>query len=157
MRVLVMGVAGCGKSTLASALAPRLGLAFIEADDFHDGNARAMIASGRPLDDGDRAPWLARIAAALAVADTTGGSVLACSALKAAYRTMLAPDFIVHLALSPDAAKARLAARVGHFAGPALVSSQFDTLEPPATALVLDALAPLAELVEAVAAALDWR
>lgn len=153
MRVLVMGVAGSGKSTLAAALSQALGWPLVEADDFHDDAARAAMAAGRGLGDAERAPWLGRVAAACAAVPDC---VLACSALKQRYRQVLAPDFTVMLALDEATARQRLAARSGHFVGPALASSQFADLEPPApqeAATILDATASEAELLELALAA----
>ena len=91
MIVVVMGVTGCGKSTVGAALAARLGWPFLDADDFHPEANVAKMASGVPLDDGDRWPWLDRIADELRRIEAAGGSaVLACSALKEAYRERLA-------------------------------------------------------------------
>ena len=131
-----MGVSGCGKSTLGARLASVLGWAFQEGDALHPPANVAKMASGRPLDDGDRAPWLAATAAWIDRAVGSGQSgVVTCSALKRAYRTALIdgrPD--VRLVF-PNAAKsliaARLAGRSGHFMPAALLDSQFAALEPP--------------------------
>jgi gluconokinase len=156
-RILVMGVAGAGKSTLAGALAEALSLQLIEADDHHDSAARAAMARGEGLDDARRAPWLARVAAAACEAEALPGSprasgcVMACSALKPAYREVLAPMATIFLRLTPDQARARLAGRTaGHFAGPALAASQFADLDPPQAGpdvLVLDAMGDFGELL----------
>ncbi len=153
MRVLVMGVAGSGKSTLAAALSQALGWPLVEADDFHDAVARAAMAAGRGLTDAERAPWLARVAAAAGVLPDC---VLACSALKRGYRQVLAPDFTVMLTLDEAEARARLARRSGHFAGPALAASQFADLESPGAdepGIILDATAPPEQLARLVLAA----
>jgi gluconokinase len=147
-----MGVAGAGKSTLAAALAGALGLAFVEADAFHTPEAQARMAAGQALTDAGRAPWLAAVAEAFH--SPPEGAVLACSALRAAYRARLAPTVTVFLSITPDAARARLASRAGHFAGPALVASQFAGLEPPADAVTLDAQHPPARLIAEALAAL---
>jgi carbohydrate kinase (thermoresistant glucokinase family) len=151
--IIVMGVAGCGKTTLGAALAGRLMRPFIDADDLHDAAARAKMAAGVALNVSDRAPWLARLNTALRA---TPDTVLACSALRAEYRDTLragmqqAPLF-VYLHAPRDVIATRLASRAGHFFSPALLDSQFATLEPPADALTLDAAEPLAVLVERVA------
>jgi gluconokinase len=150
MRVLVMGVAGSGKSTLGAALGEALGLPFLDADDLHDAAARAAMAAGRGLDDAARAPWLGRVRTAMDdLAEREGGVVLACSALKAAYRARLSADRVIFLDLTPQACVERLAARQGHFAGPSIAASQFEALEPPTDALMLDALAPLGQSLAA--------
>lgn len=158
VHVVVMGVAGCGKSAVGSLLAARLGLPLIEGDDFHPAANIAKMRQGLPLDDNDRADWLARLADALRA--HPGGAVLTCSALKAAYRDRLrqgAPDLrFVHLALSQHQALERVASRTDHFYPPSLVASQFETLQDPAGepgVLVVDATAHVARLVEQAA---DW-
>jgi len=132
MRILVMGVAGSGKSTLGAALAARLGVAFVDADDLHPPENIAAQAAGRPLTDEMRAPWLEACGRVLAEAP---GGVLGCSALKRAYRDRLRA-FVPDLALVyPEADRAlieaRMAARADHFMPVSLLDSQFATLEPP--------------------------
>jgi carbohydrate kinase (thermoresistant glucokinase family) len=144
--VIVMGVSGCGKTTVGRALAGALGWDFIEADDFHPPANVAKMTAGVPLDDADRSPWIAAVRAAIEACGTRGArAVVACSALKQAYRDALAPDpadtrFVL---LRGDFAliKGRLAARGGHFMKESLLQSQFETLEEPVDALVLDAAA----------------
>ncbi len=154
--VVIMGVAGSGKTTLGLALAAALRLPFVDGDDLHADDARAKMAAGVALTDDDRWPWLDRVAAALAVRD---GAVLACSALKRAYRerlrTRVAFD-LVYLAVSPEEAAQRLGARVGHFFAPGLLASQFDALESPG--LDEDALALPAQWapLEASQRVLTW-
>jgi gluconokinase len=150
--IVVMGVAGCGKSSLGAALAQGLGLALVEGDDFHPEVNQQKMRAGVPLTDGDRAGWLEALAAQL-VAAAPGGVVLTCSALKRAYRERLraaAPGLcFVHLALSRDEALRRVAARAGHFFPSSLVDSQLATLEPPAGepgVIELDATLPPAAL-----------
>lgn len=155
--LLIMGVAGSGKTTLGRALAEARALRFVDADDLHEAAARARMASGRPLTDAMRMPWLGRVAAAL----TTDADIIACSALKRVYRDHLrsaVPGLaFVHLAIDPVTAGARVASRQGHFMPPVLIASQFATLEPPgadeADVLTLDAALPLAELLAILAAA----
>ncbi|WP_431303944.1 gluconokinase [Sediminicoccus sp. BL-A-41-H5] len=147
LHLLVMGVSGSGKSTIGAQLALALSLPFGDADAFHPpANVRKMSA-GTPLTDEDRWPWLDALGAWLAA--QTGGGVIACSALKRAYRDRLrgaVPGLrILHLAGQPALITARQAAREGHFMPPSLMASQFATLEPPApdeAALVLDITAP---------------
>jgi gluconokinase len=129
-----MGVAGCGKSSVAARAAQALGLPMIEGDAFHAPESVAKMRAGQPLTDANRAGWLDRLAAELAA--HPAGAVLACSALKRAYRDRLraaAPGLgFVYLALDRDAALERVSARSGHFFSATLVDDQFATLEPPA-------------------------
>jgi gluconokinase len=134
--VLVMGVCGCGKSTVGQQLARELGAAFIEGDAFHSAANVAKMAAGTPLTDEDREGWLQSLAAQLAQARTERRSVvLACSALKRRYRDTLrngAPALrIVHLTGSRALLTERMAARSGHYMPPALLDSQLATLEAP--------------------------
>jgi gluconokinase len=158
--LLVMGVAGAGKSTVGRLAAERLGWPFHDADDHHDAEARARMARGEPLGEAERGPWLDRLAELVRGISAAGGSaVLACSALRAAYRERLASAAgerglaVVHLRLPPSAALRRVSGRSGHFAPPALVPSQFATLEEPDDALVLDATLPPERLAEEIARA----
>lgn len=136
--IVVMGVSGAGKSTLGALLADRLGWPFEDGDAFHPpGNVEKMRA-GTPLTDEDRWPWLAAIAARIARARAEGtGVVVACSALKRAYRDVLrdgqADVRFLHLTGEPALIMARQAARQGHYMPASLVASQFAALEPPDT------------------------
>ena len=137
MRALViMGVTGCGKSTVAAAMCEQTGATLIEGDAFHpEENVRKMRA-GIPLTDGDRQGWLERLGAELARAVATGvPAVLTCSALKRRYRDVLRTAVprlgFVFLQLSPEAAAERVAHRAGHFMPASLVDSQFRDLESP--------------------------
>ena len=127
--ILVMGIAGAGKTTLARALAAHLGAQFVDADDFHTDDARAKMQAGTPLTDADRAPWLARVKAYLNVNQQR--KVLACSALKRAYRSTLGLPICVYVAIDPDLAAQRLQARHHHFVDSTLLASQLATLEIP--------------------------
>lgn len=140
--VLVMGVAGSGKSSLAAPLAERLGWIFVEADDFHSAANLRRIREGTPLTDEDRLPWLLSLRDRIRQELGGGlGVVLACSALKASYRSILsdhpAETDIVFLDPGREALRRRLEARTGHFAGPSILASQLEALEPPEDALVL--------------------
>ena len=135
--IVVMGVCGCGKSTVGIELAKRLGLPFIDADDLHPAANIAKMSQSVPLDDEDRWPWLDIVGKELAakVAES-GGAVAACSALRHAYRDRITaaaeqPVLFVHLAGSYELISERLNARGGHFMPPALLKSQFETLETP--------------------------
>ncbi|MCO5130839.1 MAG: gluconokinase [Xanthobacteraceae bacterium] len=134
--VVVMGVSGSGKSTVGAALARRLGWRFEDGDAFHPPANVAKMKAGHPLDDNDRRPWLEAIAAEIArVAAARGHVVIACSALKRAYRDILIGGRrdarIVFLDGDQALIAGRLAKRKGHFMPPGLLASQFATLEPP--------------------------
>jgi gluconokinase len=134
-RLVVMGVSGCGKSSVGAALAHTLGVPLIEGDDFHPPANLAKMAAGIALDDGDREQWLAVLATELAA--HPAGAVLTCSALKRSYRDVLRrtnPGLrFVHLRICPNDALQRVAARAGeHMFPPSLVDSQFAALESPA-------------------------
>jgi carbohydrate kinase (thermoresistant glucokinase family) len=155
-RIVVMGVSGSGKSTVAQLLATRLGLPFIEGDAWHPPRNVELMAAGQALTDEDRRDWLAALADQLRRAQDTGG-VLACSALKRSYRNRLregAPGLrLVHLTGSPGVLAQRLQLRQGHYMPPKLLQSQLDTLEPPSAdehAVVLNIELPPNQLVETV-------
>jgi len=163
--VIIMGVAGSGKTTVGTALAVALGWRFVDADDHHTPSSVAKMARGEPLDDGDRAPWLDELRAIIEDALAHGGGlVMACSALKARYRTRLGGRDargrirFVHLAGSPELFRGRLAQRAGHFMKPAMLESQLAALEPPAGGAVeVDATLPVATLVSQIRVALDLQ
>jgi len=134
--LVVMGVSGSGKSTIADKLAERLGWAFEDGDRFHPASNVAKMSAGHPLTDEDRWPWLQAIADEIdRVCKAGKRAVIACSALKRAYREILVHGRndvrIVFLNGSQDLIAGRLAARKGHFMPPGLLASQFRTLEPP--------------------------
>lgn len=147
MIILVMGVAGSGKTTIGRLLADTLGWSFADADDFHPPENIAKMAAGHPLDDRDRAPWLAALRAHLDHCLARGeNTVVTCSALKQRYRDALIADPVkirlVYLHGTRDLLLSRLAARHGHFMGPTMLDSQLATLEPPANALQVDVTPP---------------
>ena len=151
MIVVVMGVSGSGKSTVGEALASVLHWPFLDADDFHPQANVAKMARGEPLTDDDRWPWLDRLAAELAARG--GNAVLACSALRAAYRERLsrAGDVrFVHLHGDRDTIAARLASRQHRYMPATLLDSQFATLETPVDALALDVHDPVDAQVRAI-------
>ena len=144
MILIVMGVSGSGKTTVGQAVAKRLGCGFSDADDFHSAANKAKMAAGFPLNDLDRDPWLQSLRAAMDDWERSSTDhVLACSALKNRYREMLGasgPDRkFVYLKGSCELFRARLEGRAGHFFNPALLRSQFDALEEPGDAIVIDA------------------
>ena len=148
--VVVMGVAGSGKTLVGRALADRLGWTFVDGDDHHPEANRAKMAAGVPLTDADRWPWLDRLRALLDDARARGaGVVLACSALKASYRERLGAGdprlAFVFRDGDPAVIAARLAARRGHYMPPSLLDSQIATLERPADALTPPAAPPSAD------------
>ena len=140
--IVVMGVSGSGKTTLGRALAGALGIPFLDADDFHPPANIEKMSRSEPLDDADRAPWLARLAAVIREYLERGGAVVACSALKQAYRETLAAGdsrvIFVYLRGSFDTIDQRLRARAKHFMGPSLLNTQFMALEEPELAIVVD-------------------
>lgn len=153
----VMGVSAAGKSTVGTALALTLGVPFVDADDLHSDANRAKMAAGIPLTDDDRWPWLDAVGARLRD-ERDSGLVVACSALRRAYRDRIreaAPGVVfVHLTGTPELLAARAGARTDHFMPPALLVSQLATLEPledDEAGLVADVAAPAGALVAAVA------
>ncbi|TLM81102.1 gluconokinase [Pseudarthrobacter sp. NamE2] len=132
--LVVMGVSGCGKSTIGALLGRRLGVPFFDGDDFHPPANKAKMASGTPLDDDDRAPWLAEIGAALATpANGAGSRIIACSALKRSYRNLLrsfAPDVVfIHLIGDAETISLRLSGRAHEYMPSSLLGSQLAALE----------------------------
>jgi len=132
--VVMMGVSGCGKSTVGRLLAQHLGVPFIEGDELHPPHNVALMAAGTPLTDEDRADWLQAVGAALA--RSPGGAVASCSALRRRYRDRLRRQVpglcFVHLRGSRLLLEQRLGQRQGHYMPASLLDSQLGTLEPPA-------------------------
>jgi len=157
--VIITGVTGSGKTTVGRALAARVGWRFHDADDLHSPENIERMRRGVPLTDALRQPWLSRVREVIEQAIGTGEhAVIACSALKAAYRRTLAEGLpgvrFVLLAASASVLRERLAERQGHFAGAALLESQLAALEPPRDALTLDATQPVETLVDRIASEL---
>lgn len=160
--VVVMGISGAGKTTVGSALASALGWPFVDADDHHPDENKAMMAAGQPLGEAQREPWLRALGHLVAGTVREGAcAVLACSALRERYRTLLRPEGVAHdavrfvyLRVTPATLAERLATREGHFAGPAILPSQLATLEEPRLGegtMVVDGERPVEALVAELA------
>jgi gluconokinase len=152
--VVVMGVSGSGKSTIGALLAARLGVEFLDADEYHPPENVARMAAGVPLTDEERRPWLERLNAELR---KRKDAVLACSALKESYRKVLAEGIdcrFVHLRGSIELIRSRLQERKHRYMPASLLESQFAALEPPAGAIDIDVALPPAECVAAILAQL---
>jgi len=152
---IAMGVSGCGKSSVGKSLARSLGWGFYDADDFHPPANIAKMASGTPLDDSDRAPWLASLNELISSslkADRPG--VLACSALKKRYRQQLTDGNdgvqVVYLKGSYDLIWSRMEKRTDHYMKPHMLKSQFETLEEPTNALTMDISMSLDDIVQEI-------
>ena len=159
MIVVVMGVSGSGKTTIGTALATRVGWAFVEGDDWHPPQNVAKMSAGTPLTDEDRFPWLDRLNADLRAREARGESVVAsCSALKQSYRDRLTRGLarweLVFLHGSFELLSHRMAERKHRFMPASLLQSQFATLEPPARAIAIDVAEPLERGVDKILAAL---
>ena len=158
LRIVIMGVSGCGKSSVGAALATRLGLAYRDGDDLHPAANVAKMRAGIPLGDEDRWPWLDRVAEVLR---SEAPVIIGCSALRRVYRDRIragagGPVRFVHLTGSRAVIEARMAARKGHYMPPSLLDSQFATLEPPGPdeAVSIDIDQPLAAIVDSILPAL---
>jgi len=153
MVVVLMGVAGAGKSTVGSLVAARLGVSFLDADDFHDQSSIDAMRAGLALNDHQRQPWLRRLNDVLR-AQQKSGVVLACSALKGVYRQTLREglDHIVFvlLAVHETTLATRLSSRIGHYAGPALLASQLTDLELGDDVVAVDGELPPGKVADAV-------
>jgi gluconokinase len=156
---VLMGVSGVGKTTVARLLAAELGWDFIEGDDLHPAANVAKLRRGEALDDADRAPWLAALRRRIDQLVAAGRSAaITCSALRRAYRDVLAagrPEVaFVWLDAPAERIAARLRERVGHFMPASLLATQLATLEAPGEAVRVDATQPPAEIVTAIRRAL---
>ena len=160
--VLLMGVSGCGKTTVGRALADALGWDFYDGDAFHPAANIAKMSRGIPLTDADRYPWLAALHTRIATCLTQGQSaVVTCSALKQHYREQLCHAneavLLVYLRGSYERIAQRLRERQGHFMPPGMLQSQFDTLEEPEQALVVDVEQDVASMVAMIVKAIQRR
>jgi gluconokinase len=155
LRIVVMGVSGCGKSTVGRGIAKALGLPFVEGDELHPPRNVELMAAGTPLTDADRHDWLQQVGSQLAAAAAPGvGVVVSCSALKRIYRDQLrssAPDVrFVFLTGPPELLHQRMHERTGHYMPASLLQSQLATLEPPGVdeaPVTIDIQQPPAEIV----------
>lgn len=155
MILVVCGVSGVGKTTIGRLLAEALEIPFHDADDFHPASNVEKMSSGIPLDDGDRRPWLDALASELSVWEKEGGTVLACSALKESYRTILGSQcserirwVVLHAAEAVLAD--RVASRKGHFFDRQLLGSQLDALEIPDYGWLIDVQPSPLEIVNEI-------
>ena len=163
LRIIVMGVSGCGKSTVAQGIARALGGRFFDGDDFHPRQNIEKMSRGEPLDDLDRWPWLTLVGEELERGE--GIVVGACSALKRRYRDHIAAAagaqvLFLHLSGSRSLIAERMAVREGHFMPPALLESQFTALEPPdqhENAITVDIQPTISEIVVEAVRALKAR
>ena len=163
--MVVMGVSGSGKTTVARALADRLGWPYTEGDDFHPRANVEKMRAGHPLDDADRWPWLQALAAEIGEREAARqSSVVTCSALKRAYRDLLCDGhpsvWFVHVQVDEQVLRDRVENRTGHYMPPSLLTSQLQTLEPLAPdepGVVVAGDAPPADVVEEIVTDLTRR
>jgi len=150
---VLMGVSGCGKSSVGVELSVLCGMEFVDGDNLHPAANIAKMSRGEPLDDTDRAPWLALVGRVLA--NSTGPIVIACSALKKSYRDIIRahvpePVYFLHLDAPVDVLAQRVTQRAGHFMPKALLQSQFDALEqlgPDECGSRVDVAQPFAQVI----------
>jgi gluconokinase len=152
---LLMGVSGCGKTTVGKALATKLGWDFYDADDFHAPEGIAKMGSGIPLDDNDRAPWLVSLHTLISTClKENMPGVLACSALKERYRQILLSGnqevLTVYLKGDYDLIWGRMNARSDHYMRPEMLQSQFEALEEPAYGATVDVSQSVDEIVTTI-------
>lgn len=161
MVYIVMGVSGCGKTTVGKILAKRFALPFYDADDFHSATSVAKMKAGIPLSDEDRIPWLEDLAHRMPLWHQEGGAVLACSALKQKYRDVLRGSNVetafVYLHGDRKLILGRMNARTDHFMPTDLLESQLESLEEPQNCLSVDISASPEEIVDTIVQHLKQR
>ena len=149
---IIMGVSGCGKTTVGKLWASELKIPFYDADDFHPPENISKMSSGTALTDDDRFPWLEQLGALIIMISRNKGGVLACSALNELYRNYLQPGghpvHFVYLKANKELIKERLSKRKGHFMPDVLIDSQFEALEEPETGVTIDASKPTDEILD---------
>jgi len=159
MVIFVIGVSGCGKSTIAEKLSKETGIPYFDADDFHPQSNIEKMSRGEALTDEDRSSWLNTLSDKLQIWNKGQGAVLACSALKEKYRmtlsTNLEPCSWVFLSGSFELIQSRLNQRKGHYMGAKLLRSQFDTLEIPDYGIHIDIEEAPEEIIERIKLYLD--
>jgi len=152
--VLLMGVSGAGKTTVGTMLASQLGWEFADGDDYHQAANAEKMRKGIPLTDADREPWLESLRSLIVAWMAAGkNAVLACSALKQAYRDRLmvgASVRVVYLKADRELLRERLLLRCGHYMKEGMLESQIATLEEPADAVVVDARGAIEDIVRAI-------
>ena len=161
MFLILMGVSGSGKTTVGKALAERLSLPFYEGDDFHPERNIQKMSDGKPLNDGDRKEWLDALEALIRSRLSEGkGGILACSALKRAYRDQLRVDpeqvKFIYLKGDYDLIFARMQAREDHYMSADMLTSQFDDLEPPKDAFTVEVDKPADQIVKEIEDLFSW-
>jgi gluconokinase len=160
-KFVIMGVSGCGKSSVGAALGEKLGVPYVDGDDLHPVGNIEKMSKGLPLNDNDRWPWLTKVGETLAA--SKGCAIIGCSALKRIYRDKIReavaePVLFIHLAGSREVIGARMGKRAGHFMPGSLLDSQFATLEPPQgdeLALTVDIDQSLEGIISTILAALE--
>lgn len=154
MIILVIGVSGCGKTTIASQLSATTGIPYYDADDYHSKANIEKMRQGMPLTDDDRSFWLANLSSRLQEWENEGGAILACSALKEKYRRQLVGNIktyhLIFLEGSYDLIFKRMIKRKDHFMSEEMLRSQFDALEVPMYGLHIDIKNSPKEIVEKI-------
>ena len=157
--IIIMGVTGCGKTTIGSLLSKKTGSYFIEGDNFHSKNNIKKMSSGIPLNDSDRMGWLKSIKNETSKRLKQNNVIIACSALKQIYRKKLQVDnsILIYLKISKNDAQNRLSERKDHFMPSSLVQSQFKILEEPSSALIYDATTNIDDIVNDICKKINLR
>ena len=159
--IFITGVAGSGKTTIGKLLSQKTGIPFLDADDFHPANNKAKMKAGRPLTDDDRQQWLEQLNKLAVDEMKVKGAIIACSALKEKYRILLAQNISdtawIFLQGDYQTIYERIKNRKDHFMPPQLLQSQFDSLEIPASALMVDIVKDTDSVMEAILQYLHGR